>query len=354
MIPNNKVSVIVPVFNSEDYLSSCIESILNQTYTNFELILVNDGSSDNSGKICEYYSKIDNRIKVLHQKNSGPSMARNTGINVATGKFIQFVDSDDIVEHDMTQKLVQSINKDIELVICGYKVINIQNGKVDIQKINLQKHGVYNIKEFLSFFGKLYKNSLINSPCNKLYVREILQKNEIKFLDNLNMGEDLLFNLEYLKICNKISIIHDSLYNYMVNSNSLTHTFYRNLFENQKLLFSAVRNYLKDTKSYTDENVFFVETLFTEQIVWVINNLFHKNNDMNFKQRKERIKIIINDETVRNNIKYFYFDNIQKRFVGCMIKHKKINIIYFYFNIKELVRDKIKPLFYFMKKLTIK
>ena len=98
---NPKVSIIVPIYNSEKYMNKCIESILNQTLTEIEIILVNDGSTDNSGKIIDNYAKKDNRIKVIHQQNSGPSVARNKGISTAKGKYIGFVDSDDYIESTM-------------------------------------------------------------------------------------------------------------------------------------------------------------------------------------------------------------------------------------------------------------
>ena len=105
------ISIVIPVYNVEKYLKQCLDSIINQTYTNLEIILVDDGSTDNSGTICDYYSKIDKRIRVIHKKNEGQSIARNIGIKVSNGKYIGFLDSDDWVEQDMYRFLIENIEK---------------------------------------------------------------------------------------------------------------------------------------------------------------------------------------------------------------------------------------------------
>ena len=121
-----KVSVVVPVYNSEKFLEYCIQSILNQTYTNIELILVNDGSTDNSLNICAKYKLEDDRVVVINQKNMGVSVARNNGIIHATGEYLQFVDSDDFVDINMTEKLIYAAKENkASMVICGYRSIDV-------------------------------------------------------------------------------------------------------------------------------------------------------------------------------------------------------------------------------------
>ncbi|WP_419881716.1 glycosyltransferase family 2 protein [Peribacillus sp. B-H-3] len=339
---NGLVSIIVPVYNAENYLARCIDTILNQTYKNIEVILVNDGSVDKSGCICEEYSNLDTRIKVIHQNNLGPSQARNIGLNSAKGKFIQFIDSDDTVELNITEKLVHEINLYNEMVICGYKLISNKKKTSVVQKISPQKEGVFQFQEFLKYFGKYYKNNLINSPCNKLYVTEIIKKNNLQFNNDINMGEDFIFNLSYMRYCNNISIIGDNLYNYLkLNDNSLTLNFKNGLFENQKFLFEKVRIFLCDYNSYTADNEKIIETYYTDSIINCFNNLFHKNNDLTFLERKEEIKAIINDERVREKNEYFNKGNVKKRYIGWLIKNRLIYSIYFYYRLKRIVR-KIK------------
>lgn len=134
MNSKNLVSVIVPVYNAEHFIEKCIHSILNQSYKNIELILVNDGSTDNSVKICDSFAKIDNRIKLIHQANSGPSVARNNGIYNAKGKYIQFIDADDYIEENMIETLVNEMEKGLDIVICGYKRIFKEENKITSTK----------------------------------------------------------------------------------------------------------------------------------------------------------------------------------------------------------------------------
>ncbi|KRF60810.1 hypothetical protein ASG99_07690 [Bacillus sp. Soil768D1] len=347
---NNLVTIIVPVYNSENHLVTCIDSILQQSYKNIEVILVNDGSIDNSGLICNEYSRKDYRVKVIHQKNLGPSVARNKGINAASGDYIQFVDSDDYIETNMTNKLIEGMIKSVQLVICGYKSRYINHDNVITNDHALPVEGVLKNKEFMLFFGELYKNSFIHSPCNKLYVTNIIKKMDIRFKKNLYMGEDLLFNLEYIDGCNSISIINEQLYNYMKDddNNSLTSSFKKDLFENQQMLFHTVREFLINKKCY-EKNKYFIEITYTDRIVNCFENLFHINSSLKVSQIREQIYNIVYDDCVRNNIIYFKSYSIQKRLMGEMIKYKSINSIYFYFTMKNLLRSKMKPIFNWLK-----
>ena len=125
------VSIIIPVYNIEEYLPRCLESVLGQSYENLEVILVDDGSTDQSGKICDYYASQDKRIQVIHKKNEGVSIARNTGLDIATGEFIGFVDGDDLVEKDMIKILVQnSLKYEADISICQMDTINV-DGTID-------------------------------------------------------------------------------------------------------------------------------------------------------------------------------------------------------------------------------
>lgn len=350
------VSIIVPVYNAETYLKNCIDSILKQTYSSIEVILVNDGSTDNSRLICEEYAKKDNRIKVINQNNSGPSIARNFGINAATGRYIQFVDADDRLEPNMTSNLVKAINKSqsVHLVLCGYKSIYINTDNNSTNKIVTPNIvGVYNSTDFVRFMGKLFSKSLINPLWNKLYDLEIINKYNIRFIKDFNMGEDLLFNLEYIKFCSNICIIKDELYNYLIlNNNSLTSSFQNSYFENQQILFQKVRGFLLERESYSNDNKYFIETTYTRSIIRCINNLFHINSNLSSKSQKEQIAAIVIDKNTRGCIEYFNNGSIQKRFVGFLIKYKVVNGIYWFFKIKNGLRYKMNPIFNFVKGLS--
>lgn len=353
MTNKDLVSIIVPVYNAEKSLKACVESILKQTYKNIEVILINDGSEDNSGYICEEYTRNDERVKVIHQSNSGPSSARNTGINNARGKYIQFVDSDDSIEHNMTERLVQQIENDkSQIVICGYNIVQNSNGDEQIIKRNPKIYGIHHKSDFLKKFGRLYFNGFINSPWNKLYNVEIIRKFNIRFPEDINIGEDLLFNLDYIKYCDKISIINESLYNYVnLHYSSLTKSYKESYFKTQKFLHQKVNEFLKDYNIYNDENKIFVEQVYSYRIIECIENLFHNNSELSFKYKKSEIEEIISDVTVRENLLYFKNKRILERLVFLLIRKKSVNIIFLLFKLKFVLKNNLKPLFVLLKKL---
>ena len=214
----DRISIIIPIYNSEKWLSRCLNSVIHQTYKNLEIILINDGSTDNSLNVCEKFKEMDNRIKIINKDNEGVSIARNVGIKEATGKYIKFVDSDDWLENKCCELLYNEIKKEeTDLVICGLIIVknNIILRKPYLNKRLVRIHE--NEKEFE------YINKVFASPCNKLY-----KKDKIKsfFKEDLSSGEDLLFNLSYLKETCKISILEECLYDVCLdNDESLNRKF---------------------------------------------------------------------------------------------------------------------------------
>lgn len=350
-----KISIIVPVYNAEKQLHHCLDSILNQKYKFIELILINDGSTDRSGKICDEYAYKDNRIKVIHQRNQGPSKARNVGISVATGDYIQFVDSDDTIEINMTSKMVDDINDNVDLVICGYKSVNKSGSKTIIKEYSTTLNGTYCKNDFLSNLGYLISQGLVNSPCNKIYSSRIINKFNLSFDESINMGEDLLFNLMYFNYCEKVKISNECLYNYLLfNENSLTINYKSGFFENQIFLYNKIKEFLLENNCYKEKNKYFIELGYVFNIVYCLDNLFHGNSSLDKTQRKKEIHKIVNDEWLLESLGYFkYSDNLQTRIIGFFVKHKYINCIYLFLKLKNSLRNNAK-LFALFKQLNKK
>ena len=199
------VSIIVPVYNTAQYLPECIESIIGQTYENLEIFLVDDGSVDGSSELCDLYCEKDHRIQVIHKKNSGVSDSRNLGIQKANGDYLMFVDSDDWLDKSMVEKMLFAAKTfSADLVICGYyNVFSTKRNSCSLPEKN------YSEKSFLNDFGLFYRSALINSPCNKLYRMDHIQQNHLCFDVTLSLGEDLLLNLKYLDLCSNIFNLED-------------------------------------------------------------------------------------------------------------------------------------------------
>ena len=216
---DGKISVIVPVYNCEKYLRQCIDSIVNQTYSKLEIILIDDGSIDSSGKICDQYSLSDTRIKVVHQENQGVSAARNAGLEQANGEFITFVDADDNLELDMYELLVGMMQDyDADICHCGYKRV-LPNGELEKEvngtRIILDQNAVDAIVCMLS--GQHFAPSL----WNKLFRTELF--NQIEFDTNLVNNEDVLVAFQVFQKAKKIVFIDETKYCYVVHSESACH-----------------------------------------------------------------------------------------------------------------------------------
>jgi len=265
-----KISIIVPVFNVEKYLSQCVDSLRNQTLRDIEIILVDDGSPDNCPAICDEYAKQDERIKVVHKQNEGLGYARNSGLDVAIGEYIAFVDSDDYVELNTYQRLyAKAMDSKADIVFFNYQRFNDQR---DIfEKSSIQRETLYDTEEGLR---GLMLNMIANPPnaksdrdiecssCCALYRYDPIKKYGIRFKSERELiSEDLLFNLDYLLHSSKVVAIPDVYYNYRSNPLSLTAKirpdriiknlfFYQYLLEILKINNFGIDGYLRATRLF--------------------------------------------------------------------------------------------------------
>lgn len=251
------VSIIVPVFNVEEYLEKCIQSLINQTLQDIEVILVNDGSTDLSAEICDRYKKLDNRIIVIHKENGGVSSARNEGLKVAKGNYIGFVDSDDYVELDTYEKLVHAlIDSKADISICGRIVEN--NDTKNYQVVDQTRDLVFNSEDVIRRI--LLKQNIYVAPWDKLYKSELFKGREFPIG---KIYEDIYLIPEIISNTQKIVCIKEAKYHYMIRSQSITQSKYKkssfDLINNTELLYkyivSRYPNLLKEARYYYFENI---------------------------------------------------------------------------------------------------
>ena len=226
-----KISIVIPVYNAEKTIRRCIDSLILQTFKEWEAIIVNDGSVDNSGDICDEYAKKDCRFVVLHQENQGASVARNIGIKQAKSKWITFIDADDYVDTSYLETLHKHSESESDtLIIQGLKQISgkIIKKRIEFTNKELSGHSISIAFDKLKIFEHGYTVA-------KLYSREIIDKNNLQFDSKISYSEDLLFMLEYLLYCNSISYIEGAGYNYVVEASYLSQRY--NSFDSEYRLF---------------------------------------------------------------------------------------------------------------------
>jgi len=241
------ISIIIPIYNTEKYLKKCIDSVLSQTYDNLEIILIDDGSSDNSLSICQWYEKRYNKVKVIHQTNMGVSLARNVGINVAKGKLISFVDSDDWIESSMLEKLYLAIEKtNSDISFCNFSNLNHEESNN-----NICHNQCTTIKSNDALKEVLIGTKIEPTVCGKLFRTGCLKN---KYFDsNISIGEDMLMLCQILIDTQKIAYVNYKAYHYYNRSNSAVSTYNKSYWSIQKsndLIIKCVQNKFETTVDY--------------------------------------------------------------------------------------------------------
>lgn len=235
------VSIIIPAYNCIKSLEYCTRSIQQQTYTGFELILVDDGSIDGSGELCDKFAAADSRIKVIHKPNGGVSSARNAGIDAATGEYITFCDSDDYLEPDYLETLIQTAksNPDCGHIWCCFQTVTgYQKENAVPNYLSAESVLHYTLKGYMT----LHEMWLDTCPWNKLYTAKIIKESGLHFSEDLSLGEDWLFNLTYIDASenDRIAVITKPLYNYVRgNEESLDSKYRCDLLEIYRRLNAA-------------------------------------------------------------------------------------------------------------------
>lgn len=331
------VSIIVPIYKVEKYINKCIDSILNQKLKDFELILVDDGSPDNCGKICDEYSKKDNRIKVVHKKNGGLVSARQAGFKVSTGEYIGFVDGDDYIEENMFFDMMEKAKEyNADMVLCDFfhlypdkKVKSKQyfeGGFYD--KKSLEKY----IYPKMIFSGSYYSFGFTPSCWSKIFKREVLENNIMKVDTRIKMGEDAAFTYPCMLDSNNIYFIKNKyLYNYRINPKSMTQSYDKNLWN--IILLPYYR--LKEKSFESDFDISFQLSYYLLYLInFVIRNEAKAGKIKSLKDKIKIIKEILYNDDILNAIKEVDLNilpNHTKTIVK-FIRKKSVLGLYIYIN----------------------
>lgn len=304
------VSVIVPVFNAEPFLSRCVESLINQSYKDLEIVLVNDGSTDNTGSLCDRYAAADSRIKVYHQNNAGPSVARNLGIELAKGKYLMFVDADDFVDTEIVRVLVEANEKNnAGLSVCAYQS-HLVNGDMRYTSDRTEYEAErIPVEEFVSL-----KTFNIDDPravskrahiagniWGRLYSTETIKMNGLRFNAGLTRYEDVLFNLSYIGCIDEILYFNKDLYHYCVYSDhiSLSDRVTKDKYGMINTSYNAV------CQRYKERNIGYIQYFYSYIIVGYIVRLFQDGSPFTFKEALLEIKTVCSSNVYREVMKCY-------------------------------------------------
>lgn len=324
------ISIVVPVYNAKKTINRCIDSLIHQTYEKLEIILVDDGSTDGSGAICDEYVKQDQRIIVVHKQNAGVSAARNTGIQKATGSYLQFVDSDDYLEQNACEILVNAMEENkSQMVICGC----VEHRGETKKKIMPNLEGNIKLQDIGKRFGELYISNLLNIPWNKLFLREKIEKN---FDINISLGEDLLFNIEYMKKVNDITFLNEILYHYIIEQNSLSRSLRENYIELSLFLHKQIIDFCekKIVGEYGKERI---------DAYFMISFLRGIGIMINAEDKSEQEKKIILKNWLGNNniceiVRGASTNSKLKKICKKMIVYHRYKTLYYILKLKKIIK----------------
>lgn len=331
---NILISVVIPVFNVENFLNECVNSVLNQDYKNFEIILVDDGSTDSSPKICDSFAKSDNRIKVIHKENEGLGMARNTGIENACGDYVYFLDSDDYIDKNTFIKCINYIKKfKPNIIFFGHRKFN--NDKI-LETCRSKYNKIYvgnEIEKDLlpELISPSKGNGIYMSACMGMFDLNLIKSNEWKFVSERTIiSEDVYSLLNLVSFCNSILIVDDVFYNYRVNVQSLTHVYRKDRIEKIIEFYYLCVDFCNNHFT-NDELLNRFSLVFGSFLIGGMKTIV-KTDSLSYLKKLELLSNISNNNDVRkiinvnlkynNNIKekvFFYFIILKFNFINYLI-----------------------------------
>lgn len=343
---NPIVSVIVPVYNTEKYLEKCIQSVVRQTVNDLQIILVDDGATDSSPRICDAWAEKDKRIQVIHKKNEGLGFTRNAGLDVARGQYISFLDSDDTLDMDTYEKCIDRMEKE-EADACyfGRKTMD-KDGNIHLNN-NIPEKLVYQGREVKAEFAKKYFGILPQenqypyiqaSACCVLYRRDVIEKDRIRFCSEREyLSEDTFFNLDICKVSKSICILPENFYNYTYNATSLTKKHSNTKFERCKKMYKKLQKYSKEFEEIADVDMR-MKALFIGYTRTIVRMGIAAGGWCDFGTTYSMVKEICTDETVQEIYREFpreLCNNKMKAYLKWALNKRILLIILYYSLIKR-------------------
>lgn len=332
---NNLISIVVPVFNAKDKIEKCVQSLINQSYENIEIILVDDGSVDGSSELCDSFTK-NPKLKVIHKKNEGVSSARNEGMKVAKGKYICFVDADDIVDKRYIENMYFNMNDKVDLVVCNYYINDLIK---NIKSKSILSSGEYEVKDIISDYWQYFNKGLINAPWNKMFKMSIIKKNNIEFPYGVTIGEDGYFVNYYLCFSKKIKVIDDILYSYYIYSLQSSKKTIDNYFEIMNKNMDMIDKLITLKSERVNLNLMNYHKIEYFKIIKESIRSIIVNKKYSYRVKRLKIKEVYSNNRTKECLVYLNPKNMQEKILKkLLLKEKKTSILILYsFYYKEMM-----------------
>lgn len=337
---NELVSIVMPVYNVEEFICDAVKSVLKQTYGNFELIIVNDGTKDSSIERIKYLVDKDERITIINRDNGGLSAARNTGLNYCRGKYVMFMDSDDTIDERLLERTVSLANKEnSDIVVYGYTVVNVDANNSIISK----EHTELNDLSFIDIINKqqIEENyiKVLAFAWNKIYKLDYLVRNSFRFEDGVSLIEDILFNAKVFKGTTKINFMSGDFYNYWIRKRkTLSSKYYSNALELAKRGLRSreeLIRYLYKSAGNIDE---WIERIYFTGVIGCLTNLFVYKNNLSYAEIMKTIKNIISDKEMSEKINKYNGKDVFSKLIWFFSKHNRVILIHIAYKVKYLLK----------------
>lgn len=343
-----KFSIIVPVYGTEKYIHQCIDSILKQSYTDFEVILVDDKSPDACPTICDDYKEQDARVVVIHKSNNeGLGEARNTGVSFARGEYVAFVDSDDTISENCLYTLAEKLKDDTEILVSGITLCyENKDGNISSRdERSLENEFAYTSGNLPEAFFDLTKHKLFSFACNKIYQLEFLKREQLLF-ERTKLIEDFLFNIDAFGKVKKVQTIKDSLYYYRKPVHeTLASQYNKDFFELSLRKHSLEISFLQ-SKDCNDPKIINLiqENMLKHLVSAIVRNRSAKAN-LSYRQQRIAIHNIVQNEQVKMIVREYKPRNCVYRIICSIVKYKMVSVLFLFAVVVDFSQTNLRPLY---------
>ena len=332
-----KLTVFTPTYNRAYIIEELYRSLQRQTYTDFELILVNDGSKDSTSAICHRFAEQDRRITVIDQENGGASSAKNKGLSIAKGSYVEFVDADDIIDQTYMEQLLRGTSEDeADLCVGNMAFVILDKGELVLSRPTPKLHeGMFTLKEYLSYYKEYMPHAIVGSPCNKLFRRSIIEEHHLRFDETTKNNEDTWFNLEYLRCCEKVFVSASPFYRYINHQNgSASRKYIDNVIEIYIETYRRSTAFLKEAEMY-DCNEQFCKSYFIGLCIGALNGIVLQATQYSKKEKLKKMRDIVERPEVRDALKDLQEPDKKKRMIAFLMRRRWVRLLYSAFRLKE-------------------